>query len=157
MGSDGFGDVSPRGDVPGFVFVYDDTTLLIPARPGNNRTDTLGNLLDNAGIGLLFLVPGMDETLRVNGVARIIADQEILEIFPSHGKLPRSAILVDVKEAYLQCAKALVRSKLWGDEHRIDRKSFPTLGQILTDQMGKGGDPEQTERSIQDAIINKLY
>ena len=157
MGADGLGDVSPRGDGPGFVVVADARTLVIPDRPGNNRTDTLGNLLDNAGVGLLFLVPGMNETLRVNGTARIVTGHAVLETLLAHGKPPRSALVVEVKEAYLQCAKALIRSKLWADDYRIERTSFPTLGQIITDQIGAGGDGEQAERGIQEAYRTKLY
>lgn len=157
MGADGLGDVSPRGDAPGFVAVGDERTLVIPDRPGNNRTDTLLNLLDNAGVGLLFLVPGMNETLRVNGTARIVTDAPVLESLMANGRPPRSALVVEVKEAYLQCAKALIRSKLWADDHRIERKSFPSLGQIITDQIGRGGDGEEADRGIQEAYRTKLY
>ena len=157
MGADGLGDVSPRGDAPGFVSVGDERTLVIPDRRGNNRTDTLLNLIDNTGVGLLFLVPGMNETLRVNGTARIVIDEGVLESLVAQGKLPRSALVVEVKEAYLQCAKALIRSRLWADDYRIERKSFPSLGQIITDQIGVGGDGEAADREVQDAYRAKLY
>ena len=157
MGADGLGDVSPRGDAPGFVSVGDERTLVIPDRRGNNRTDTLLNLIDNTGVGLLFLVPGMNETLRVNGTARIVTDEGVLESLVAQGKLPRSALVVEVKEAYLQCAKALIRSRLWADDYRIERKSFPSLGQIITDQIGAGGDGEAADREVQDAYRAKLY
>ena len=157
MGADGLGDVSPRGDAPGFVSVGDERTLVIPDRRGNNRTDTLLNLIDNTGVGLLFLVPGMNETLRVNGTARIVIDEGVLESLVAQGKLPRSALVVEVKEAYLQCAKALIRSRLWADDYRIERKSFPSLGQIITDQIGAGGDGEAADREVQDAYRAKLY
>ena len=157
MGADGLGDVSPRGDAPGFVSVGDERTLVIPDRRGNNRTDTLLNLIDNTGVGLLFLVPGMNETLRVNGTARIVTDEGVLESLVAQGKPPRSALVVEVKEAYLQCAKALIRSRLWADDYRIKRKSFPSLGQIITDQIGVGGDGEAADREVQDAYRAKLY
>jgi PPOX class probable FMN-dependent enzyme len=157
MGADGLGDVSPRGDAPGFVSVGDERTLVIPDRRGNNRTDTLLNLIDNTGVGLLFMVPGMNETLRVNGTARIVTDEGVLESLVAQGKPPRSALVVEVKEAYLQCAKALIRSRLWADDYRIERKSFPSLGQIITDQIGAGGDGEAADREVQDAYRAKLY
>ena len=156
MGADGLGDVSPKGDAPGFVLVSDARTLVIPDRPGNNRTDTLLNLLDNSGVGLLFMVPGMNETLRVNGTARIVTDAAVLEAMLVNERAPRSALVVDVKEAYLHCAKALMRSKLWSDEHRIERKSFPTLGQIITDQAGRG-DVRDADKRIEEGYRTKLY
>jgi PPOX class probable FMN-dependent enzyme len=156
QGSDGLGDVSPKGDAPGFVLVKDEKTLVIPDRPGNNRTDTLLNLLDNPGVGLIFLVPGMNETLRVNGTARIVTDPDVLAEMQVNGRPPLSALVVDVKEAYLHCAKALIRSKLWADDHKIERKTFPSLGQIITDQIGYG-DAEAADASIEEAYRTKLY
>ena len=157
MGSDGLGDVSPRGDAPGFVKVRDERTIYLPDRLGNNRTDTLLNVLDNSGVGLLFLVPGMNETLRVNGNARITIDNNILEGLSAQGKVPRSALEISVKEAYLQCAKALIRSKLWEEDYRIERKSFPSLGKIISDQIGRGDDENRAEKSIQEGYRTKLY
>ena len=157
MGSDGLGDVSPRGDAPGFVKVRDEKTIYLPDRLGNNRTDTLLNVLDNSGVGLLFLVPGMNETLRVNGNARITIDNNILEGLSAQGKAPRSALEISVKEAYLQCAKALIRSKLWEEDYKIERKSFPSLGKIISDQIGRGDDENRAEKSIQEGYRTKLY
>ena len=157
QGADGLGDVSPKGDAPGFVLVSDEKTLVIPDRPGNNRTDTLLNLLDNPGVGLIFLVPGMNETLRVNGNARIVTDAAVLEAMLVNNRPPRSAIVVDVKEAYLHCAKALIRSKLWSDTHKIARKTFPSLGQIITDQIGRGDDVAEADKSIDESYRTKLY
>lgn len=156
MGADGLGDVSPKGDAPGFVLVSDQNTLVIPDRPGNNRTDTLLNLLDNAGVGLLFMVPGMNETLRVNGTARIVTDAAVLEAMLVNERAPRSALVVDVKEAYLHCAKALMRSKLWSDKHKIERKSFPTLGKIISDQAGRS-DVQDADKRIEEGYRTKLY
>lgn len=157
MGSDGLGDVSPRGDAPGFVKVRDERTIYLPDRLGNNRTDTLLNVLDNSGVGLLFLVPGMNETLRVNGNAKITIDNNILEGLSAQGKAPRSALEISVEEAYLQCAKALIRSKLWEEDYKIERKSFPSLGKIISDQIGRGDDENRAEKSIQEGYRTKLY
>ena len=157
MGSDGLGDVSPRGDAPGFVKVKDEKTIYLPDRLGNNRTDTLSNVLENSGVGLLFLVPGMNETLRVNGIAKITTDKNILESLSVEGKAPRSALEIIIEEAYLQCAKALIRSKLWEEDHKIERKSFPSLGKIISDQIGRGDDENKAERSIQKGYRTKLY
>ena len=157
MGSDGLGDVSPRGDAPGFVKVRDEKTIYLPDRLGNNRTDTLLNVLDNSGVGLLFLVPGINETLRVNGNAKITIDSNILEGLSAQGKAPRSALEISVEEAYLQCAKALIRSKLWEEDYKIERKSFPSLGKIISDQIGRGDDENRAEKSIQEGYRTKLY
>ena len=157
MGSDGLGDVSPRGDAPGFVKVRDEKTIYLPDRLGNNRTDTLLNVIDNSGVGLLFLVPGMNETLRVNGNAKITIDDNILEGLSAQGKAPRSALEISVEEAYLQCAKALIRSKLWEEDYKIERKSFPSLGKIISDQIGRGDDENRAEKSIQEGYRTKLY
>ncbi|MBV9524114.1 MAG: pyridoxamine 5'-phosphate oxidase family protein [Alphaproteobacteria bacterium] len=155
-GRDGLGDASPRGDAPGFVAVLDDTTLLIPDRPGNNRIDTLQNLVDRPGIGLIFFVPGINETLRVNGEARITTDPALLAPLAMQGKVPRSGILVAVKEAYLHCAKALIRAQLWDPTRHVERRTFPTLGRIIVDQIGEG-DVAATESAIEDAYRSKLY
>ena len=157
MGSDGLGDVSPRGDAPGFVKVKDEKTIYLPDRLGNNRTDTLSNVLENSGVGLLFLVPGMNETLRVNGNAKITTDKNILESLSVEGQAPRSALEILIEAAYVQCAKALIRSKLWEEDYKIERKSFPSLGKIISDQIGRGDDENRAERSIQKGYRTKLY
>lgn len=155
-GADGLGDVSPKGDAPGFVQVLDDRTLLIPDRPGNNRLDTLSNLLANDGVGLLFLVPGVCETLRVNGRARVVADEGLLAPTAVRGRLPAAGILVAVEEVYLHCAKALVRSRLWDDDHRVERRSLPSLGQMLADQIA-GLDAAEADARVEDSLKNNLY
>jgi len=129
-------DVSPKGDYPGFVRVLDDRTLAIPDLPGNNRLDTLTNMLVNPQVGLIFLVPGMNETLRVNGKVRLIRDPDLLESMAYQGKLPKLAIVVDVQEVFTHCPKALLRSKLWSDEYRIERSELPSFAEILRDQAG---------------------
>ena len=132
-GPDGTSDVSPRGDAPGFVTVADDTTLLLPDRPGNNRLDSLENIIARPGVGLLFLVPGVDETLRVNGTAEILTDDDLRAGFAVGGKLPLSVIRIRVQEAYLHCAKALMRSRLWSPEAQVERAVLPTMGEMLQD------------------------
>jgi uncharacterized protein len=149
-------DASPKGDAPGFVRVLDDTTLLIPDRLGNNRVDTLGNLLEQPGVGLIFFVPGINETLRVNGRARITMDPALLEPLAVNGKMPRSGILVSADEIYFHCGKALIRSDLWNPEKRLRRSEFPSLGRILADQIG-GITVEESERLTAESYKTRLY
>lgn len=127
-------DVSPRGDRPGFVLVLDDTHLFIPERPGNARYDSLTNLLSNPRVGLLFLVPGYDDSLRVNGRARLISEPTLLERCAVDGKIPKLGIEVTVEEAYLHCGKALRRSRLWEASLQRDRAELPTLGRMILEQ-----------------------
>jgi len=154
MGPNG-ADVSPRGDPPGFVTVLDEKRLLIPDRAGNNRIDSLENILADPRVGLLFFLPGVDETLRINGRARIVVGAEV-EAMALNGKAPRTALLVQVEEVFLQCAKALLRSKLWDPATRIERKSFPSFGAILADQL-KEGDAAAIDRSLEEAYRTRLY
>ncbi len=128
-------DVSPKGDAPGFVLVLDSTHLVVPDRPGNNRTDGMTNVLENPHIGMLFLVPGRGDTLRVNGRASVIRDGEILARLSVHGKLPKVAIGVDVEEAYLHCPKAFLRSSLWDPSTWTDPQKLPSFAQMLWDQV----------------------
>lgn len=155
-GADGLGDVSPKGDAPGFVAVLDDRTILIPDRPGNNRIDTLSNLTAHAGVGLLFLVPGVNETLRINGRARIITDTSLLTPLAVRDRLPKTGILVAIDEVYLHCAKALVRAKLWEEENRVERTVLPSLGQMIADQV-EGVDGEAAEARVQESLRDRLY
>lgn len=124
-------DVSPRGDPPGFVRVLNERTLLIPERPGNRLADTLLNLLSDPRIALLFLIPGVDETFRINGTAEITDDRELLRGSAVAGKEPRLGLIVAVHEAYTQCAKALIRSDLWNPSNHIERSELPSNGEIL--------------------------
>lgn len=128
---DGGLDVSPRGDPAGFVKVLDQRTLLLPDRPGNRLADTLTNLLHDRRIALLFLVPGVGDTFRVNGEAEIIDDPELLTPCEVAGKVPKLGLLITVQEAYTQCSKALIRSDLWNSEHHVDRAELPSHGEIL--------------------------
>jgi len=127
---DGGLDVSPRGDPPGFVRILDERTLLLPDRPGNRIADTLTNLLEDPRIALLFLIPGIGDTFRVNGRARIVDDAELLAPCAVDGKVPRLGLLVSIEEAYTQCSKALIRSDLWNPEHHVDRSELPSSGEI---------------------------
>lgn len=153
----GAADVSPRGDAPGFVQVVDDSTLLIPDRPGNRRLDSLQNVLANPHIGLLFMIPGIEETLRINGRAEIVTDPARLEELSAQGKVPQSALLVQVDEAYLHCAKALRRSRLWQDDYRLQKGDFPTLGQMLKDQLALDVSGEEVDQSLEDGYAKTMY
>lgn len=148
FGADGRADVTPRGDAPGFVEVVDGATLLIPDRPGNNRLDTLTNLLANPAIGLLFLVPGVDETLRVNGTAEIRDDAELLARFEVEGKRPVTVLKVDVQEAYLHCAKAFMRSRAWDPAAHVARSRLPSMGEMLRDQLNLATAETQAEMLV---------
>jgi uncharacterized protein len=155
-GEDG-ADVSPRGDRPGFVHVLDDTTLAIPDWPGNNRIDSLTNILGNPSVGLLFLIPGVDETLRVNGKAKIERNAALLARWDANGKRPRSALVVTVDEAFLHCGKALIRSRLWHDDYRVDRSQLPSYGRMLKDQIDICDSVEEIEASVAEGYRERLY
>jgi PPOX class probable FMN-dependent enzyme len=126
-------DCSPRGDLPGFVRVHDDETLMMPDRRGNDRVDSLRNIVRDPRIALLFLIPGSGSTLRVNGRAQVSVDPDLLTSFKVDGKAPRTVVVMIVDEIYFQCARAIVRSDLWNPDKRVDPKSLPTPGQILAD------------------------
>ena len=127
----GIADNSPRGDMPGFVRVHDDHTILIPDRRGNNRTDTLHNIVENPSVGLLFLVPGVNESFRVNGTAVISREPELCESFAVQGKAPKTVLVVTVKEAYVHCSRALVRADLWNPTKHAQPGTVPSFGTIL--------------------------
>lgn len=129
-------DTSPRGGAPGFVKVIDEKTLLIPDAPGNNRLDSLENIIATGRVGMLFLVPGVDETLRVNGTAVLSTDADEIALCTDEKRSPKLVIKVSVAEAYLHCAKALMRSHLWGDEYRVERSVLPSMGAMMRDQIG---------------------
>jgi uncharacterized protein len=149
-------DCSPRGDLPGFVRIHDDKTLMMPDRRGNNRVDSLRNIVRDPRIALLFLIPGSGSTLRVNGRAEVSAAADLLASFKMDGKAPRTVIVMTVDEVYFQCARAIVRSDLWNPDKRIDPRSLPTPGQILASMSGDkvGGDsydrewPERARNSM---------
>ncbi len=154
----GLCDVSPRGDVPGFALVLDEQTLALPERPGNRRTDSLGNIIENPQVGLLFLVPGVEETLRVNGHACIVEDAELLARMTVGGKAPRLAIAVEVREAFLHCAKAFRRSRLWDASRHVPRETLPSLGRILRDQLGVDNcSVDELDERIESGYRTTLY
>lgn len=146
---DGRADVSPCGDPVGFVKILDQHTLAIPDRPGNNRLDSLTNLLANPSIGLLFIIPGFDDTLRVNGQASLVNDPEILENMSVNDRVPKLAIVVEVSEVFMHCAKAFRRSYLWSPDHFQDRNDMPSLSKIVLDQTT--GAPSDTDAMRCDA------
>jgi PPOX class probable FMN-dependent enzyme len=150
-------DASPKGDAPGFVEVIDDTTLLIPDRLGNNRVDTISNLLKSPGIGLIFFVPGIRETLRVNGRAQITTDPTLLAATAVNGKVPRSGILVSAEEVYFHCGKALIRSDLWNPAKHVAQKDFPSLGIVIADQIGQTVTADEAERTTEESYRTRLY
>ena len=146
-GPDGL-DASPRGDAPGFVVVENAHTLLLPERRGNNRIDSLRNIVGDPRVALLFLIPGIGETLRVNGRAHLSVDPELLASFKVEGKAPRSVMVMNVDEIYFQCARAIVRADLWNPDKRVDPKTLPTPGQILA---------EMSENKIGGAEYDRIW
>ena len=156
QGADGHADSSPRGETPGFVAVLDDKHFAIPDRPGNNRLDTLTNIVENPAVGVLFMVPGFREILRVNGRAEIRDDEDLRKRFEVNGKLPATVIVVEVESAYIHCAKAVMRSQLWEDDARTERDLLPSLSEIIADQMGREP-PAETEEEMLAAFNKVLY
>lgn len=152
-------DVSPRGDPPGFVRVLDDATLLIPERPGNRLADSLRNILRNPHVGVLFFIPGVDDTFRVHGRATITRDASLLAPSVVEGRAPRLGILVDVETAYTQCAKAFLRSGLWDPARFVTRDALPTNGEILRSFEGDGFDAAgyDAERAARYARRENFY
>ena len=155
---DGFCDASPRGDAPGFVRVLDEKNIFLPDRPGNNRLDSLTNIVSNPGVGILFMIPGLEETLRVNGTARVMLDMPLLESSIVGGKTPKSGLQITINECYIHCGKALRRSKLWDSNLHIRKGVYPTLGKIIADQ---GALPEKSieelDRDTIESYRNDLY
>jgi PPOX class probable FMN-dependent enzyme len=148
----GYGDVSPKGDQPGFVRVLDNRTIAIPDRPGNNRLDTWHNVVENPSVGLIFLIPGMNETLRINGEARLTLDPELCSQMHVNNRPATAILIVKVHEVYMHCAKAFIRSRLWQADTWPDRKEMPTLGAILKDQARLA----ETASEF-DAILDEAY
>jgi uncharacterized protein len=157
----GLADVSPRGDPCGFVKILDNKTLLIPDRPGNNRLDTQTNILANPAVGLLFMIPGFDDTMRVNGKAQITRDPDLLALMTVQDKIPTTAIVVTVEEVFIHCAKAFRRSKLWDLSQLQDRRKMPSLINIILDQTsGAPEDPEEMKKldtDLEDEYQKTMY
>jgi PPOX class probable FMN-dependent enzyme len=156
IGSHGL-DVSPRGDGPGFITIEDPKTLLLPDRRGNNRIDSLRNIINDRRVSLLFLIPGVGETLRVNGDAEVTLDPALLARFAVEGKAPRSVLRIHVHTVFFQCARALARSKLWAEETRIARSALPSTGTLVEALSNKGIDGAVYDRDLAPRTITTLY
>lgn len=147
-GAEGHADVSPKGDQPGFTIVLDDKHILIPDRPGNNRLDTMQNIVENPEVATIFFVPGVKETLRIAGRASVVSDEEVIQRFAVNGKPPKAAVLIEIRQAYMHCAKAISRSKLWEDTYKVERNVLPRYAQMLSDHSSQCMEMDE----IQDAI-----
>lgn len=141
-------DCSPRGGIQGFVKVLDESRLLLPDAKGNNRLDSLVNIIETGHVGCLFFIPGVDETLRINGSACISTESEHLAMFVEEKHEPKSCIEITIKEVFLHCAKALMRSELWSSSARVDRATFPTMGKMINDQLSLTDVPESQDNMI---------
>ena len=150
-------DTSPRGDAPGFVAVEDEKTLLLPDRPGNNRIDSLRNILADPHIALLFLIPGIGETLRVNGRAAISIDPALLARFKVNDKPPRAVLVISVDTVFFQCSRAILRSRLWDPAQHIERSSLPSLGRMVADISRSGFDAESYDKGLYERLKGALY
>lgn len=156
--AEGRADASPRGDKPGAVVsVIDDKTLVIPDRTGNKRTDTIMNIMANPHIGLLFMVPGINETLRVNGTVHVSIDAELLKPLTMEGKMPLAGFVVRAEEVFFHCGKPLIRSELWNPDKRVPRDKFPTLGQILADEIAGHKTAAEFDKGIEEQYRTRLY
>jgi PPOX class probable FMN-dependent enzyme len=153
----GNADVTPKGDRPGFVAVLDDVTIAIPDRPGNNRLDTWENVVANPAVGLIFLIPGMDETLRINGEARLTADEGLRGQLMADGKVPVTVLVVKIRAVYMHCAKAFMRSQLWQPESWPARTEMPTLGEIMRDQMALAKTGGELDEELADAYRKSMW
>jgi PPOX class probable FMN-dependent enzyme len=150
-------DCSPRGDLPGFVRIHDEKTLMMPDRRGNNRVDSLRNIVRDPRVALLFLIPGSGSTLRINGDAQVSDDADLLTSFGVDGKAPRTVIVMTVGEIYFQCARAIVRSDLWNPDKRVDPGSLPTPGQILAEMSENRVGGEEYDREWPSRARNSLW
>jgi PPOX class probable FMN-dependent enzyme len=148
-------DATPRGGEPGFVTVADERTLLLPDRRGNNRLDSLTNLTEHPEVGLLFMIPGIDESLRVNGAVELRTDADLVEPFRVGRSAPTVVLRIAVREAYLHCGKAMMRSRLWSQEAQVERSALPTLGVMLREQTGVG--PAESQAQMLARYRNELY
>jgi PPOX class probable FMN-dependent enzyme len=155
-GKDGL-DVSPRGDPAGFVSVINEKTLILPDRRGNNRIDSLRNIISDPRVALIFLIPGIGESLRVNGQAKILIDPALLAHYAMDGKLPKSLLQVHVESVFFQCSRAILRSKLWDTDGRLDRKALPSLGAILAELSDGEIDGQQYDAELPNRIKSTMY
>jgi PPOX class probable FMN-dependent enzyme len=149
---DGRADVSPRGDPAGFVEILDAQTIALPDRPGNNRLDTLSNIVANPAVGLIFMIPGFDDTLRLNGRATLSTDPQLLGRMAVGGSVPKLAIVVAIDEVFLHCAKAFRRSHLWDPAHHQDRREMPSLMKFILDEIGDAPEDEDAMRKLDEGL-----
>lgn len=150
-------DCSPRGDPAGFVRIIDEKTIMLPDRRGNNRADTLRNIIEDGRVQLLFFIPGIGETLRINGRATLLLDPDLLESFSMQGKLPRCVVSITVESVYFQCQKAIARSKLWDPSTHVDRKSLPSAGDILSHVTEGAVDGADYDAQYPKRLIETIY
>ncbi len=150
-------DVSPKGDPSGFVKILNEKTLAIPDRPGNHKADTFTNILQNPNVGLIFLIPGVKETLRVNGKAKIVTDKRVLELLVCDGKVPSLAIIVEVKEVFMHCAKCMIRSKLWLKTDDTQMQKIPSLAKVLVEHGKLDISIEELDGMIKNDENTNLY
>ena len=155
--AEGNQDVSPRGDPPGFVKILDDRTVLVPDRKGNRRVDTMRNILENPNVGLLLMLPGVEEIVRINGKASITEDPTLLADCAVNGSAPPLGIVVKIDDVFFHCAKAVIRSKLWHPETPIKRSEFPTYGEIVRDQRDPDADVNAINADLQNDYKTRLY
>ncbi|PEY34559.1 phosphohydrolase [Bacillus cereus] len=157
--SDKFGncDASPRGDAPGFVYVLNENQIVIPERPGNRRVDSILNILSNPKIGLIFFIPGLGESLRINGRASITNDEKILEKMQVNGRSPLLGIIVEVEECFIHCAKAFIRSKLWDPDSWLEKDALPSAAKMLVDHAKVNANEEEVARSLEESYTKRLY
>ena len=154
----GMCDVSPRGDAPGFVKVLDEAHIVIPERPGNRKIDSMRNILSNPKVGLIFIIPGLEETLRINGNACIIRDDELLKLMEVNGKIPVLGIGIKVEECFVHCAKAFKRSKLWNPDMWLQKEKLPNIAKMISDHVRLPGmNAEKVDKALQDSYSNRLY
>lgn len=153
----GHGDLSPKGDKPGFVQVLDDSHILIPDRPGNNRLDTMQNLIANPEVATIFFIPGVKETLRIAGRAKVISSDDVMRRFEVNGKVPKAAVLIEIREVFLHCAKAIMRSKLWEDDYKVERSVLPRYAEILADHSDKAMSADDLQEAIDDGEKTRMW
>ncbi|MGH0860459.1 pyridoxamine 5'-phosphate oxidase family protein [Bacillus pacificus] len=150
-------DASPRGDAPGFVYVLNHNKIIIPERPGNRRIDSILNIISNPRVGLLFFIPGLGETLRINGRAYITNDEEILQEMQANGCIPLLGIVVEIEECYIHCAKAFIRSKMWDPESWLHKEELPSAAKMLLEHAKVNTSEEDVARSLEESYTKRLY
>lgn len=155
--ADGQPTISPKGDAPGFVRIVDDTTLVIPDRPGNNKIESFHNLVENPKLALIFMIPGLRETLRVSASAVITTDQEMLDESRVGSRPVRTGLLITISKVYFHCGKAMIRSKLWEEKSKLTREEFPSFAEILKAEAGVEAPEEELETMLKDVYENQLY